>query len=215
MTVSRPARCAIPEAIGGPGVVAIGRGLDPAQLPLVGEALLSGGVRAFEVTLNSTSALEAIAVLAARFEGDQLMVGAGTVLDISEAQQAVAAGARFIVAPHVDGKLVRWAATNGMPIFPGALTPSEILDAWRAGATAVKLFPASSVGPAFVRELRGPFPEIPLIPTGGVTAESAAAFIAAGAGAVAVGSWLTGSGDPEIVAIRAAELTAAVAQARR
>ncbi len=215
MTASRPDRCAIPEAISGPGVVAIGRGLDTAQLPGVGDALLSGGVRAFEVTLNSPSALEAIAILAARFVDDQLMVGAGTVLDITEADEAVAAGARFIVSPHMDGQLVRWAATRGVPIFPGALTPSEILEAWRAGATAVKLFPASSVGPAFVRELRGPFPDIALIPTGGVTAESAAAFIAAGAGAVAVGSWLTGSGDPEVVAGRASELTAAVAQARR
>ena len=97
---------------------------------------------------------------------------------------------------------------------PGAFTPTEILAAWRAGAAAVKLFPASAVGPTFVREVRGPLPGIPLIPTGGVTAETAPAFIAAGAVAVGIGSWLTGSGDPAVVEERAAELVAAVASAR-
>jgi 2-dehydro-3-deoxyphosphogluconate aldolase/(4S)-4-hydroxy-2-oxoglutarate aldolase len=116
--------------------------------------------------------------------------------------------------PHIDVAIVGWAAARGIPVMPGAFTPTEILAAWRAGAAAVKLFPASAVGPAFVREVRGPLREIPLVPTGGVTAETAPAFIAAGAVAVGIGSWLTGSGDAAVVQSRAAELVAAVLSAR-
>src|SRR5205085_7577029 len=110
-----------------------------------------------------------------------LLLGAGTVLTIEAAGDAVAAGARFLVSPHLDIAIVAWALEHGIPCFPGAFTPTEILGAWRAGATAVKLFPASAVGPAFVREHRGPFRDIPLVPTGGVTAETASDFITAGA----------------------------------
>ena len=109
-----------------------------------------------------------------------MLVGAGTVLDVAQAQAAVDAGARFFVMPHTDPELIRWAAERGIPAFPGGFTPSEILAAWRAGAAAVKLFPASVAGPVFVREMRGPLPEIPLIPVGGVNLETAPAFIAAG-----------------------------------
>ena len=202
----------IPEAVIGPRVIAIARRLDPERLARIAEGLLAGGVRAFEVTLDSAGAVDAIAALADRFAGTQLVVGAGTVLDPDAARAAVAAGARFIVSPHTDPAIVAAARDLGVPAFPGALTPSEVLAAWRAGASAVKVFPVSAVGPSFVRELRGPLREVPLIPTGGVSLDNAPALIAAGAVAVGVGSWLIGDGDPEGIAARGASLVRALAR---
>ena len=124
------------------------------------------------------------------------------------------AGATFLVMPTTDTELVAWAAARGIPAFPGAATPTEILAAWRAGAAAVKLFPASALGPSFVRECLGPFPDIPLVPTGGVTAETAGAFITAGAIAVGLGSWLVGDGAADGVTRRARQVVDAVASAR-
>ncbi len=205
----------IPAAISGPGVVGIGRRLDPAAVLPIGEGLAKGGVKAFEITLGDPDAQEAISRLADRFpEGSELLLGAGTVLDRGAAEAAIGAGARFLVMPHLDEELVRWAAARGIPTFPGAFTPTEILAAWRAGASAVKLFPSSVVGPAFIREFRGPFPDIPLIPTGGVTLESAPGFIAAGAVAVGLGSWLMAAGDAGTVEVRARSVVEAVARAR-
>jgi 2-dehydro-3-deoxyphosphogluconate aldolase/(4S)-4-hydroxy-2-oxoglutarate aldolase len=203
----------IPDAIQSSRVIAIGRRLEPSSIMHVAEALLAGGVRAFEVTLDSPDALTAISALAQRYSDGSLLVGAGTVLDLAGATTAVRAGARFLVSPHTDGELIHWAVDQRLPVFPGALTPSEILAAWRAGASAVKLFPASAVGPAYVREMRGPLATIPLIPTGGVTAENAAAFIAAGALAVGVGSWLIGDGSLDLIRQRATQLISAVRSA--
>jgi 2-dehydro-3-deoxyphosphogluconate aldolase / (4S)-4-hydroxy-2-oxoglutarate aldolase len=204
---SRPS---LPEAIAGPRVVAIARGLDPAGLEPIASGLLAGGIRAFEVTLNSQGALESIERLARRFEPHGLLVGAGTVMDIGAAESAVGAGARFLVSPHTDPALVRWAADHGVPMVPGAFTPTEIVAAWRAGAAAVKLFPASVAGAGFVREARGPLRGIPLVPSGGITIENAPAFIVAGAVAVGVGNWLTGDGDPTGIGERGARLVAAL-----
>ncbi len=203
-------RPALPAAIVEGRVIAIARRLAPATVPAIAEALAANGIRAFEVTLNSPGAVESIRLLAAGPLGERLLIGAGTVLSIPEAEAALDAGARFLVTPHLDVALVRWAADRGVPILPGAFTPTEILTAWRAGAAAVKLFPASAVGPAFIRDFRGPFPEIPIVPTGGVTVENAAEFLRAGALAVGLGSWLTGAGDPAEVARRAAAAAAAV-----
>jgi len=190
--------------------VAIGRGLPAERIERIAEGLVAGGVRAFEVTLNSPDAFGAISALAVRW-GERLLVGAGTVLDVEGAAQAVDSGARFIVSPHTESDLIDWAVARGLPVFPGALSPTEILTAWRAGATAVKLFPASVAGPAFVREFRGPFRDIPLIATGGVTIESAPAFLGAGAVAVGIGSWLTGDGEPDGIAERAVRLIGSLA----
>jgi 2-dehydro-3-deoxyphosphogluconate aldolase/(4S)-4-hydroxy-2-oxoglutarate aldolase len=203
----------VPEAIQSGRVIAIGRRLEPSSIMRVAEALVAGGVRAFEVTLDSPDALTAISALAQRYADGSLLVGAGTVLDLAAATTAVRAGARFLVSPHTDGELIHWAVDQRLPVFPGALTPSEILAAWRAGASAVKLFPASAVGPAYVREMRGPLATIPLIPTGGVTAENAAAFIAAGALGVGVGSWLIGDGSPDLIRKRATQLVIALESA--
>ena len=211
------ARPTIPDGIVTGGVVAIARHLDASRGLAVAEALATGGIRAFELTLNApeSEALRALEAVARRGPALGIEIGAGTVLSVESAARAVDAGASFLVMPHLDPDLVAWAAERGIPALPGCATPTEILAAWRAGAAAVKLFPASVAGPGFVRELRGPFPEIPLLPTGGVTLESAPAFIAAGAVAVGLGGWLIGDADPPGVGDRARLIVAAVAAARR
>jgi 2-dehydro-3-deoxyphosphogluconate aldolase/(4S)-4-hydroxy-2-oxoglutarate aldolase len=208
-------RVQIPAQILDGSVVAIGRGLDPATVVRVGEGLAAGHVGAFEITLGRPGALESIAALRDRFgAGTELVVGAGTVLTQADAEQALEAGATFLVMPITDAKLVAWAAGRGVPAFPGAMTPTEALAGWSAGAAAIKLFPASVTGPAFIRELHGPFPEIPVIPTGGVTVDTAAALIMAGAVAVGIGSWLTGDGDPAGIAGRGRRIASVIRAAR-
>ena len=214
--MSRPAgpdRLPVPDAISGPRIIAIARGLEPDRLARIADGLLAGGIHAFEVTLDSPGALPAIESLVRRFEGTPLRVGAGTVLDVEAAAAAVDAGATFLVSPHGDADIVRWAVAASVPVFPGAMTPTEIVAMWAAGATAVKVFPASAVGPSFIREVRGPLRHVPLIPTGGITAETVGAYIAAGATAVGMGSWLSGDGDPAGIAARATQALAAVRDA--
>jgi 2-dehydro-3-deoxyphosphogluconate aldolase/(4S)-4-hydroxy-2-oxoglutarate aldolase len=209
-------RPAIPAGIAVGGVVAIGRHITADAAPAIAEALAAGEVLAFELTLNDpeADALRAIASAAAAAPRLGLEIGAGTVLSVEAARRAVDAGATFLVMPHLDIMLVSWAAERGIPALPGCATPTEALAAWRAGAAAIKVFPASSLGPSFVRELRGPFPWMPLVPTGGVTLETIPAFIAAGAVAVGLGSWLVGDGDPAGIRERAAAAVAAAADAR-
>jgi 2-dehydro-3-deoxyphosphogluconate aldolase/(4S)-4-hydroxy-2-oxoglutarate aldolase len=214
--VAAAIRPAIPAGITTGGVVAIGRHVSAERAPAIAGALAAGGVVAFELTLNEPEgealrAIESIAQLAAELGVE---VGAGTVLSIAAAGRAIDAGATFLVMPHLDPELVAWAASRGIPTFPGCATPTEIFAAWNAGAAAVKLFPASSAGPAFVRELRGPFPDIPLVPTGGITLESAPSFIAAGAIAIGMGSWLLGDGAVEGIQQRAEAVVGEVQAAR-
>jgi len=211
---TQPARPEIPAGLLAGGVVAIARRLSADSAPAVAEALAEGGVGAFEVTLNEPKAVAFRAIEAVAGAGTGIAIGAGTVLSIDDAGLAVDAGATFLVMPTTDPELVRWAAARGIPAFPGAATPTEILAAWRAGAAAVKLFPASALGPSFVRECRGPFPDIPLVPTGGVTAETAGDYIRAGAVAVGLGSWLVGDGVADGVTRRARQVVDAVASAR-
>jgi 2-dehydro-3-deoxyphosphogluconate aldolase / (4S)-4-hydroxy-2-oxoglutarate aldolase len=205
----------IPERIRTSRVIAIGRNLPPASVLTIADALRQAGIGAFEITMNTVAAEVAIAALAARFDPAELLIGAGTVLDTVQAQTALDAGARFFVMPHTDMELIRWAAERSIPTFPGAFTPSEILAAWRAGAAAVKVFPASVVGPRFIRELAGPFQEIPLVPVGGVSLETAPAFIEAGAVAVGIGGWLLGGGDAATIRDRAGQLLAALPPSTR
>jgi 2-dehydro-3-deoxyphosphogluconate aldolase/(4S)-4-hydroxy-2-oxoglutarate aldolase len=214
--VAAAIRPAIPAGITTGGVVAIGRHVYAERAPAIAGALAAGGVLAFELTLNEPEgealrAIESIARLAAELGVE---VGAGTVLSIAAAGRAIDVGATFLVMPHLDPELVAWAASRGIPTFPGCATPTEIFAAWNAGAAAVKLFPASSAGPAFVRELRGPFPDIPLVPTGGITLESAPSFIAAGAIAIGMGSWLLGDGAVEGIRRRAEAVVGEVQAAR-
>ena len=195
-------------------MVAIARRLSPDTAPAVARALADGGVGAVEITLNDPVEHALATVRAVARAADGFEVGAGTVLSIEAAQGAIDAGATFLVMPHTDERLIEWAAGRGIATLPGAATPTEALAAWRAGAAAIKVFPASVLGPPFIRELRGPFPDLPMVPTGGVTAGSTSAFIEAGAIAVGVGSWLLGDGDPEGVTARARRVTQAVAAAR-
>jgi 2-dehydro-3-deoxyphosphogluconate aldolase/(4S)-4-hydroxy-2-oxoglutarate aldolase len=173
-----------------PGVIAIVRHVPADRIASLAHALREGGVRHIEVTLNTEGALEAIVRLRDAL-GPGAVVGAGTVMTPEAVADAVTAGAEFVVCPHTDDEVVRAARDRKVPVFPGAYTPSEIVRAWRAGATAVKLFPAGSGGPKYLREVRAPLADIPLIPTGGVTPENAADFIRAGALAIGVGSALT------------------------
>jgi 2-dehydro-3-deoxyphosphogluconate aldolase/(4S)-4-hydroxy-2-oxoglutarate aldolase len=198
-------RPAIPSLILDSRAIAIGRRIPAAGALRIGEALVAGGVPAMELTLNEPEAesLAAISALARAADDLGALVGAGTVLSIEAARRAVEAGARFIVSPHCDPDLVTWCAGQGVPCFPGALSPTEILAAWSSGASAVKLFPAGAVGPGYVTQLAGPFPDIPLVPTGGVSAETAGDWIAAGAVAVGMGGWLIGDGEPTGVTARA------------
>ena len=183
------ARVGLPPPLLEGRVVVIARRLHPDRLQQVAETLLRQKIGVIEVTMDTDDAPSQIAGL----EGSGLLVGAGTVRTIAEAERAIAAGASFIVLPHTDPSIVAWAVSHQVPIVPGALTPTEVNAAWDLGASAVKLFPAHVAGPAGLRTMRGPFPDIPLIPTGGVTGDNAAEFLAAGAVAVGIGSWLTGA----------------------
>ncbi len=208
----------LPAGIAAAGVVAIARRLTPDAAPAIADALVAGGIGAFELTLNEPqdAALRAIEAAAAHAVTSDLpiAIGAGTILTVDAAARAVEAGATFLVSPHLDVEIVAWAVDRGIPMLPGAATPTEVLAAWRAGAAAVKVFPASALGPSFVREMRGPFPDIPLQPTGGITVETIGEWIATGAIAVGLGSWLFAGGTPASVEHRARQATAAVASAR-
>lgn len=204
-------RPGLPDQIGATRVIAIARGIPAARLPAVAAALQEAGVGALEVTLDRGDALQAVASLTAD-DRLTLAIGCGTVLEIPQAERALDAGATYLVCPHVDEALVRWACDRGVPILPGAMTPTEVLRAWRAGAAAVKLFPAEGLGPGYVQALGGPLAGIPLVPTGGVTAANARAFLEAGAVAVGVGGWLLGDGSPDRITARAHGLLAAIRQ---
>ncbi len=202
----------IPDLLRESKVIAIGRNVPPARAASIGEAFAAGGVRVMELTLNEPEdeALRSIAALAAVADDLGALVGAGTVLSIGAARRAVDAGARFIVSPHTDAELISWCALGGVPCYPGALSPTEIHTAWSAGASAVKLFPAAAVGTGYLKQIAGPFPDIPFVPTGGVSAETAGDWIAAGAVAVGMGGWLIGDGEPAGITERSKQVAAAV-----
>jgi 2-dehydro-3-deoxyphosphogluconate aldolase/(4S)-4-hydroxy-2-oxoglutarate aldolase len=169
-------------------VVAILRGCDPAHILPIADALYRGGIRLLEITLNSRDALNAIKEVSRQW-GDRLLVGAGTVLSPGEAESAIASGAGFILSPSLDIPTISRTKQLGALSIPGAFTATEILTAWRGGADLVKVFPAS-VGAAYFRDLRGPFPQIPLMPTGGVNLGNIRQFQMAGAAAFGIGSAL-------------------------
>lgn len=146
-------------------------------------AVAEGGMRLIEITWTCDHAAELITQL--RTELAACQIGAGTLLNREQLQAAIAAGAQFLFSPHADPALIRLAAEQGIPVIPGALTPTEIVTAWQAGASSVKVFPIQAVGgPSYIQSLQGPLGPMPLIPTGGVTVENAASFLQAGAVAV-------------------------------
>lgn len=200
-------RPALPDVITEQRIIAIARRLSPEQADVLTAALLSSGIGVLEVTLDADDAVSTIAGL----EGSGLLVGAGTVMSVPQAAKAAEAGAAFIVSPHTDDLVVNWAVDNAMPVMAGAVTPTEIARAWDLGCSAVKLFPASVGGPPLLRTLRGPFSRVDFVPTGGVGADNVVDYLNAGAVAVGVGSWLTGSSERAVMEERAALLTSLTA----
>ena len=183
------------------GIVAVIRADRGESLADVAEALVAGGVGVMEVTFTVPRAHEALAQVAQRL-GDKVLLGAGTVLDSETARIAILSGAEFLVSPTVNRRVIRLARRYDKLVIPGALTPTEALSAWEAGADIVKIFPSDVTGPAYLRALGGPLPQVRLMPTGGVNLDTAADFLRAGAFALGVGGSLV---DPRAVA--AGELT--------
>jgi len=178
------------------GVVAVIRLQDPDRLRGVIDALGSGGVRALEVTMTVPRAIELIGKIAPTLPSGFLL-GAGTVVDPDTARAAVRAGARYIVSPVFRPAVIEASHAEGAAAMPGCFSPTEILAAWDAGADVVKVFPATALGPSYFKDLRGPMPQVRLMPTGGVSLENAGEWIRAGAVAIGVGSALV---DPKLVA---------------
>ena len=178
------------------GIVAVIRLDQPAVLLKVVEALVAGGVRGIEVTMTVPGAIDAIRELAAS-PPDDVLVGAGTVLAPDTARRTIDAGAAFVVSPVFRPAIIDACHAAGVPALPGCYSPTEILNAWDAGADIVKVFPAGGLGPAFFKDVRAPLPHVKLMPTGGVSVDNAGDWIRAGAVAVGVGSALV---DPRVVA---------------
>ena len=175
------------EKIGDLGVVLVVRAKGDENTMKGIEAMIAGGVRAIEITFSVPNAVAVIRAVKERFGAD-ILLGAGTVLNPSDAAGAVRAGAEYVVSPNTNLEVIGIAKRLGVPVMPGAFTPTEVVDAWSAGADVVKIFPASVGGPAYIKALRGPLPHIPMLPTGGVNDKTAGPFIAAGAFALGAGS---------------------------
>jgi 2-dehydro-3-deoxyphosphogluconate aldolase/(4S)-4-hydroxy-2-oxoglutarate aldolase len=208
-----------PTLIEQDGVIAVVRLNDLSKAVPLTEALVAGGVRAVEFTFTNPTAGEAVAAASAAL-GSRALIGAGSVLDAETARVAILAGARFVVTPTVSTSTIELCNRYGVATTIGALTPTEILTAWQAGATYVKVFPANLGGPRYLRDVLGPLPQLKLIPTGGVDVDNAGEFIRAGAVAVALGSNLVdarsvATEDWETITARAQAIVDVVARARR
>ncbi|ALS29774.1 bifunctional 4-hydroxy-2-oxoglutarate aldolase/2-dehydro-3-deoxy-phosphogluconate aldolase [Paenibacillus cisolokensis] len=170
-------------------IVAILRGIEDRHADRTAEALLAGGIRLLEVTMNTDGAAAIIERWRSKY-GGQAAIGAGTVLDMDMAREAVAAGAQFLISPNLDEAVVAYGAAQGVSVWPGVMTPTEIVRAWKSGAEAVKIFPVASLGYKYLAELRGPLNDIPMMATGGVDLHNIADYFRAGANAVGMGSKL-------------------------
>lgn len=167
-------------------MIAILRGVRETDLEQVADALLAGGITTLEVTLNTEGAPAMIRRLQ-QSHGNRMYIGAGTVLDSADLQTALEAGASFIVTPNTDEAVIRACSEAAIPCFPGAMTPTEIVRAWKAGATAVKVFPGASLGLGYLKELQGPLSHIPMVAVGGVRADNIGDFLRCGCIAVGIG----------------------------
>ena len=172
------------------GLIPIVRVPSPEEGFQAVEAIIAGGIGIAEITMTIPNVIHVVERLADRY-GDKVLLGAGTVLDTETCRAALLAGAQFIVTPALDTRVIEMARRYSKPCIPGALTPTEVLTAWQAGADWVKIFPCGPVGgPSYIKALKGPFPQIEFVPTGGVNLETTPEFIKAGAAAVAVGGEL-------------------------
>jgi 2-dehydro-3-deoxyphosphogluconate aldolase/(4S)-4-hydroxy-2-oxoglutarate aldolase len=199
------------------GAVAVIRMTDASRVVRVAEALAAGGLSAVEITMTVPNAIPLIRTVSGEL-GDGVTVGVGTVTDLDTARRAVEAGARFVVGPVCNDALLQAAQELEVPVIPGAFTPTEVLRAHEAGAAMVKIFPADVVGPGFVKAILGPMPSLRLMPTGGIDASNAGAWIRAGAVCVGVGGALLdrqaiAEGRYEVVTDRARELIRALRSA--
>lgn len=182
-----PTRAEIAARLQQLGVVAVVRAQSAEQVLPLAEALLAGGIEAIEITLTTPNALQAIREASARF-GSRALIGVGTVLDASTAREAMAAGAKFVVSPVTHLAVAAAAHAGGCPVMLGAYSPTECQQAWEAGADFIKLFPADTLGPTYVKAIRAPLPHLRIVPTGGVDLGNIEAFFKAGCAAVGVGS---------------------------
>lgn len=214
MSAERPA---ITPQLRESGVVAILRADRADHLEAVAHELAAAGITCLELTMTTPGTLEALTRLRGGLD-TAVALGVGSVLDAGAADAALEAGAGFLVSPGVCEEVARAAAARGVPCYPGAFTPTEVLAAWGVGAAAVKLFPAATGGPRHLRDIRGPLPDIPLVPTGGVSLEQITDYIAAGAAAVGLGGPLIGDalggGSTAALRERARAALDAVAQGR-
>lgn len=203
-------RAPFPESLRRSPVVAVLRASHATQYAPVIDALESGGIEHVELTLSTTGVFEALPSLSAEF-GGQVSIGLGTVTTAEEARRGIELGVDYLVTPAMRPEVVAEAVAAGVPVFPGGFTPSELLTGWEAGASAVKLFPASLVSPDYLADLRGPFPEMRVMPSGGVTIDGAVRWLEAGACAVSIGGPLLqdafSDGDPQALRARARELS--------
>ncbi len=200
------------------GVIAIVRAQSSEQLLRAADAIREGGVCVIEVTMTTPGALQVIEEAVSKY-GDDVLFGAGTVLDTESVRAALLAGAQFIVAPSFNPEAIRICRRYSVPVFPGAYTATEILTAWEAGADMVKVFPAGIGGPPLIKAIKAPLPQVELVPVGGVNLETAADFIRAGAAALGVGSALIDqklldSGDFAALTERARRFIEEVARGR-
>lgn len=183
------------------------------------EAILEGGISTFEITLTVPGAVQVIESLVKRF-GSRALIGAGTVLSAEQAAACIDVGAQFIVSPGFDAATVELVLRRGLPCMPGALTPTEVITAWKAGVDMVKIFPCSAMGGAkYLKSLKGPLPQVKMLPTGGVNATTVHEYLAAGAAALGIGSELVdatalAAGKLDVITARAKELVDAVASSR-
>lgn len=171
------------------GIIAVVRRVPEEVVVQVAESLIEGGVTALEITVDTPHAFRSIEKLSHRFKG-QAIIGAGTVLDLESAKQAIGAGADFIFSPSLSEAVIRTALRYGKIAIPGVMTPTEMITAIEWGADAVKLFPAGHLGPKYMEDVRAPFPHIPVIPTGGVSLDNIESYIKAGAITVGIGGSL-------------------------
>lgn len=198
-------------------VIAVLRASHASALAPVCDVLVEEGIVSLELTLTTPGLLDSLAGLVERYAGTA-DVGVGTVLDPDQARRAIDAGTQYLVTPTMNIQVVDVAVSNKIAVFPGGLTPTELAAGWEAGATAVKIFPAQTVGAGYLKHLRGPFPDIQVVPSGGVDLVAARDWLAAGALAVSIGGPLLGDalsgGDPRDLRRRCREVLAVTARAQ-
>ncbi|MBP2646210.1 MAG: 2-dehydro-3-deoxyphosphogluconate aldolase/4-hydroxy-2-oxoglutarate aldolase [Firmicutes bacterium] len=199
------------------GVVAVVRAKDSEQALKITEACLKGGIHAIEITFTIPGAVQVIQDIRNKYKNNEVIVGAGTVLDPETARIAIMAGAQFVVSPALNLETVKTCNRYQIPVMPGAMTISEVVAAMEAGADIVKIFPGDAFGPSFIKAIKGPLPQAPVMPTGGVSLENVADWIKAGCIAVGVGGNLTGgakTGDYKAIEDLAKQYVTKVREAR-